>query len=94
MKDYRIREEVKTSRDKKKSVSRFYPEYNAGLKWIPYWVAVVRGYYGSAESFTTMEAAKEAIEKSIAKEDKKLIYSKDIIYKVCIEKSKKSIDLC
>lgn len=94
MRKYRIREEVQTSRDKTKTKSIFFPEYNGGILFIPLWQGVVTGPFGSTYGFNDLAGAKLAIEKDIQERNEELIHSKDIIYKVCIQKSKKSIDIC
>lgn len=94
MRKYRIREEIQTSRDKTRTVSRFYPEYNGGIWLIPMWYGVVTGPFGSTYGFANIESTKIAIEKDIEERSNELIHSKDIIYKICIQKSKKSIDIC
>lgn len=95
MKKYRIRVEHKTSRDGKRKTVSFYPEIAFKWFWIfPEWSPVEYIIYDVAKSFSTLEGAKECIEIDLAKYNKEMVETHNKIYKVCIQESKESIELC
>lgn len=96
MRKYRIRSEVDVQRNGVTRTS-YYPEYRWLWLWfIPIWYPTETwGIMAEdAKPFSSLLGAKESIQAHLKNWNKQYVKTHHKIYKVCIQESKESIELC
>ena len=95
MKKYRIREETITRVDGSRE-KYYYPEYKfIWLGFIPEWCPLtVYPFTNEGIAYESLEEAKEEIQKNFDKQQRKTKTVTNKYYNICIQESKKSIDVC